>query len=204
MLLNEVLERNTHLFLNYARVVDMARNTEQLGALVPRTAETGEPWRTTSADGGGNRDGFDVRDSCWATEEANIGRERRLETGFTLLALEGLDERSLFTTDVRSRSTVEVDIEGVARAAGVLAKIAGFVRLIDRLLDVRRFLVELATDVDVGSTGVHGAAGHETTFDELMGVATHDFSVFASARLSLVGIDDEITRAMWWRGLEHA
>jgi hypothetical protein len=97
---------------------------------------------------------------------------------------------------MRSRPPVEVHIELVPGPTGVLADVPGLVGLVDGLLHVRGLLEELAADVDVGGGGVHGPAGDEAAFDELVGVASEDLAVLAGARLSFVGVDDELPRSM--------
>ena len=52
---------------------------------------------------------------------------------------------------------------------------------------------EFTADVDVGGVGVHGAPGDETAFDEFVGVAAHDFTVFAGAWFAFIGVDDEVS-----------
>lgn len=54
-------------------------------------------------------------------------------------------------------------------------------------------MVELATDVDIGCTCIHGSAGNETAFDKFVGIFAHDFAVFAGSGFAFVGIDDEVT-----------
>ncbi len=39
---------------------------------------------------------------------------------------------------------------------------------------------------------IHCSAGHETSLDKLMRIATHDLSIFAGSWLSLIGIDDKV------------
>ena len=46
--LDEVLQRNAHLLLHCARVVDMTTDVEQLGAAVPGATKAGKPVTTTS------------------------------------------------------------------------------------------------------------------------------------------------------------
>ena len=57
--------------------------------------------------------------------------------------------------------------------------------LLDCNLKIGGFVVELSTDVDVGSPSPHGTAGNEAAFDKLVRVVTHDFAVLASAGLAL-------------------
>jgi hypothetical protein len=90
---------------------------------------------------------------------------------------------------------MEVHIELVARPTGVLTDVPGFVGLVDGLLYVRGLLEELAADVDVDGGGVHGPAGDEAAFDELVGVTSKDFTVLASARFAFIGVDDVIARS---------
>lgn len=88
---------------------------------------------------------------------------------------------------------MDVDVEIVTGAAGVLADETSLVGLVNGLLKMARLLVELSADVDVSSGGVHGAASNETAFNQFVGVASHDFAVLASTRFTFVSIDDEVT-----------
>lgn len=150
VLLEQLLERDRHLLLDNTRVVDVARDTEELGAGVALTTEASEPSTTTTGDRWGDGDSLDVGDGRGAAKETDVGGERRLKTGLALLALERLDKSSLLTTDVGTGTTVEVDVKVVARTAGVLADEASSVGLVNGLLDVVGLLDELSTDVDVG------------------------------------------------------
>jgi hypothetical protein len=195
VLLEQLLERDAHLLLDHAWVVDVAGHAEQLRALVAVAAEAREPRAAAAADGGRDSDSLDVGDGRRAAEEADVGREGRLEARLALLALDALDERGLLAADVRARATVEVDVERVAGPARVLAEVAGLVRLGDRLLDVGRLLEELAANVDVRGGRVHRAAGDEAALDELVRVAAHNLAVLARARLALVRVHDEVAWA---------
>ena len=78
VLLDELAERDRHLFLDGAGVIDVAGDAEELGPGVAFAAERAEPGRTAAADCGGDGDGLDVGDGRRAAEEADGGRERRL------------------------------------------------------------------------------------------------------------------------------
>ena len=194
MLLDQLAHGNAHLLLNSARVVHVAADTKELSAVVALAAEAGEPGATTAADGRGDRDGLDVGDGRRTAEQTNGSRERGLKTGLAGLALKRLDQAGLLATDVGTSTAVDVDVEVVARAAGVLADQALGIGLVDGVLQDGSLLVELATDVDVGGSGVHGAAGNEAALDQLVGVLAHNLAVLAGARLTLVGVDDQIAR----------
>jgi hypothetical protein len=150
VLLQQLLERNTHLLLDNTWVVDVSGDTEQLGPAVPLASESGKPATASTSDRGGDSDGLDVGYGGRTAEETDIGGEWGLETGLALLPLQRLDESGLFSADVSAGTSVEVDVKVVARAAGVLADKARLVRLVDRLLDVSGLLVEFSSDVDVG------------------------------------------------------
>lgn len=87
---------------------------------------------------------------------------------------------------------MDVDVEVVAGAAGVLANETGFVRLLDGALEHSSLVVELSSDIDVCGGSVHGASSNETALDELVWVLAHNLAVLAGAGLALIGIDDEV------------
>jgi hypothetical protein len=60
-----------------------------------------------------------------ATEDTDVGGERRLQPGLTGLALNTLNERRLLTADIGTSASVNVDIKIESGAAGVLADEAG-------------------------------------------------------------------------------
>lgn len=57
-------------------------------------------------------------------------------------------------------------------------------------------MVEFASDVNVRGRGVHRATDHQASFDEFVGVLSHDFSVLARPGFALVGVDDKVSRAL--------
>lgn len=191
--IDQLTERDGHLLLDGARVVDVARDTEQLGSLVSLTAESGKPLSTTTADGWGNGNGLDVCDGARASEETDGGGEWRLQTRLSGLALERLDQRGFFTANIRTHPTVEVNIKVVTRPAGILANQASLVGLVDRVLENGSLVVEFTTDVDVGGRGVHGAARNEAALDELVRVLAHNLTILACSRLTLIGVDNEVS-----------
>jgi hypothetical protein len=76
MLLDQILEGNTHFFLNDTRVVDVAADTEKLGSLIPVASKSSKPARTPPANRRGYCDSLDVGNGGGTAEETNIGRER--------------------------------------------------------------------------------------------------------------------------------
>lgn len=149
VLLNEFLQGDGHLLLNCARVVDMSRDTEQLGTGVTGATESSKPLSTTSQDGGGNSDSLDVGDGGGASEKTDISREWGLQARLTSLTLDRLDQSSLFTANVGPSTTVNVHIKIVSGTAGVLSDQTSLVSLINSDLEVGGLVVELSTDINV-------------------------------------------------------
>jgi hypothetical protein len=92
VLVNKLTERDRHLLLDGARVVDVTRDTEKLSASVTLTTELVEPVGTTANDRRSDSNGLDVGDSGRASENTDSSREWRLQTRLAGLALERLDE----------------------------------------------------------------------------------------------------------------
>jgi hypothetical protein len=194
VLVNQLTERNGHLLLDSARVVDVSGDTEELGTLVALTTEASEPVTAATANGGSDSHGLDVGNGGRASEETDGSRERRLQARLSGLALERLDQRGLLTADVGTSTTVKEDIEVVAGVTGVLADEPVLVGLVDRVLEDGGFLDEFTTNVDIGSGRVHGSAGDEAALNKLVGVLAHNLAVLACSRLTLVSVHDEIPR----------
>lgn len=68
MPLNEFFQRDRHLLLYGAGVVNMARDVEQLCARVSLSAKPEKPRASTTADGGRHRYSLHIGNSCWAAE----------------------------------------------------------------------------------------------------------------------------------------
>lgn len=154
VLVDQLLKGDGHLLLDGSGVVDVTGDTEKLGTSVALTTERVEPTGATAENCRGNGDSLNVGDGRRAAEDTDGSRERRLQTGLAGLALERLDKGGLLTADVGAHSTVEEDVEVVARSASVLADQAGLVCLLDGALEDRRLVVELTTDVDVCSSAL--------------------------------------------------
>src|SRR6516165_987054 len=87
-----------------------------------------------------------------------------------------------------------MEIEAIARAAGVFADEAGFVGLVDRRLQTLPLVEELAPDINVTGVNPHSDRGEQTALDQLLRVIAKDVAVLAGPRLTFIGIDAEIGR----------
>lgn len=150
VLLQQLLQRYTHLFLHHTRVVDVSTDTKHLCSGIPLPSKSSKPRSTSSSNRGRHSNRLDICHGRRTTEQSYIGREWRLESWFTLFTLDGFDQSGFFSANVCSGTPMQVDVERVSCPTRVFSDESSFVSLVDGLLDVRCFLVELSSDVDVG------------------------------------------------------
>src|SRR5262245_44551000 len=193
MLVQELVQRDAHRFLDRARLVHVAGNAEQLRAGVVGPPDAGEPGRAPAQDIGHHRDRLDVVDRGRAAVEADIGGERRFQAGLTLLAFEAFEQRRLLAADIGAGAVMHDDIEGKTVDV-VLADEAGLVGLVHRRLQALALADEFAADVDVAGVGIHGEAGEQAALDQEVRTVPHDLAVLAGAGLGFIGVDHEVVR----------
>lgn len=94
MPLYEFFQRNRHLLLNSAGVVNMAGDVEQLCARVPLSSKTKKPRASTTTDSRCHRHSLHIGNSCRTTKHTFKVKDRRIfqkmyPTGFqnTLLCI---------------------------------------------------------------------------------------------------------------------
>ena len=119
MLLQQVLQGNTHLLLHHTGVVHMAADGEQFHSVVVLAAQAVEPLGTTTENARGHRHSFAVGDGGGTAVETGSSGEWRLQTRFALLALQGFQLGTLFSAHVGSSSAVDEDIKVVARSTSI-------------------------------------------------------------------------------------
>src|SRR3546814_8345987 len=110
----------------------MARDLEELGALVVLTSEAREPRRAAAQDRRDDRDAFDIVHRRRAAIEARTRRERRFQARLAFLALEAFDHRSFFAADIGAGAAVDEDVEIITRLRRILSEQAGVIRLLHR------------------------------------------------------------------------
>ena len=112
--------------------------------MVPLSAKACKPGSAASADGG-------------ATEQADVSGEGGFQPWLSLFSFDS-SQGSLLPANVGASPAVDVDVKVVPGTTSVLADEASGVYFVDSLLEVSCFLIKLAVDVDVGSTGVHSTS----------------------------------------------
>jgi hypothetical protein len=186
-----------------ARVVDVAGDAKQLGALIVGATKAGEPCCTAPQNGGCNGNSFYVSDSGGAAIQPHVGGEGRLQTRFSRLAFQtlrcvfntkkthnstrtNLDETCLLTADVSTSATVNIQIIVISTAASILTKVPLCVRLLYGKFYLIVLGPEFPTNVNVPSLCTHCEPGDQATFDQLVWFMAHDLAVLAGARLTIV------------------
>ncbi|VEU37183.1 unnamed protein product [Pseudo-nitzschia multistriata] len=91
VLLDKFLQGNAHGFFHDRWILDVAGNTEKLGAAVVFISKPGKPRGTTPKNGWRDSDRLDIRDCGWAPKNANSGWKWGLEAGLSLPSLERLN-----------------------------------------------------------------------------------------------------------------
>ncbi len=194
MLLDQLLERNSHFLFDVARRLDVPGNAEDLGAVVVLRTERGEPSGAPPEDRRRVCDGLDVVHRGRTAPDADARRKRRLRARLALLAFEALDQRTFLAADVRAHAAMDEHVHRPARAAGVRPEEPGRIGLVDGILEDHRFVVVLAAHVDVGGVRADREARDQAALDQLVRIVAEDFAILAGARLALVGVDHEVAR----------
>src|SRR4029077_12313890 len=105
-------------------------------------------------------------------------------------------EAGFCAADIRSGSAMQVELEIPAGPAGIFADQAGVVRLVNRSLQAFCLIIKFATNINVAGADPHPDRSEQASFDQLVRVVAYDVAVLAGARLTLVGIDAKIGRAI--------
>ena len=223
VLLEKFLQRNGHLLLDNTGVVNVTAESEQLHTVVVLTTQAVEPVGATTQNGGSHGHSLTVGDSGRTAVQTGVSGEWGLQTGLTLLTLQRLQLSGLFTTHVSTSSAVDENIKVVTRAASIatnqtthetnsalLPLLIGFV---DGFFQTNTLVVEFTTDVNVGSTGVHGITSDQTTLHQSVGILTDDFTILriitifhtnlAGTRFRFIAVHDKEVGTAILRGFGH-
>ena len=133
------------------------------------------------------RERLDVLDQRRASEVADLARERRLEPWHCPAPFHRFEHRRLLTGDVRAGADHELEREPVEEAGGRSSSIACCRRS-------TRCRVLLA-QVDVALCRLEGAHGDQRRLDHEVGPKLHHIAILDRAGLSLVGVNDHVSRA---------
>ena len=138
------------------------------------------------------REGLDVVDDGRLRVEAFHGRERGLDTRHAALAFETLDERALFTADVRAGAAVDDDLEIESRALDVGAEESLGLGVGNRLVEPFVAEGELAAEVDEREVTADRKRSDRDAFDERVRIQLDEHPILERGRLAFVGVDHEV------------
>ena len=100
----------------------MARNLEQLRAMVVLTTKAFEPSGTAPQDRWHDRDTFHIVDRSGATVKPCTCRKRRFQAGLALFAFKAFDHRGFFAANICTSAAMNKDVEVITGLGGVLAE----------------------------------------------------------------------------------
>src|SRR5579859_2700879 len=89
---------------------------------------------------------------------------------------------------------MEVDIKRVAATTTVLSNKSFLVSLINSILQCNSLIIKLSSNINITSSGIHSPAYDNTSLHQLMWILPHDFSILARPWLTLISIDNQISR----------
>ena len=186
-----------------ARLGAVAADAEQLEAGGAVGAEALEPVHALGEDAGRRGQCLDVVDDGGRVAVAGDHRERRAVARLAAEALERLDEGRLLAADVGAGAEGDDDVEVEALdAADVLAQQAGGAALLDHRVERRAQVRVLAAQVDDALAGADGAAGDRHAGEHEVGELGEDDAVLERARLTLVGVADDVLPVAFLRAGE--
>ena len=119
---DDLAEGRSHRNLDEAGVVDLARESEHLGALRRLGTDLVEPVGALDDDDRDVGERLDVVDDGRTVPKTLHGRERRTGLRHAAVAFDGLEKSRLFAANERASTETELDVEREAAAENVVAK----------------------------------------------------------------------------------
>src|SRR6202020_3504821 len=108
------------------------------------------------------------------------------------LAFETFEQRGLFAADVGAGAHARLEIESLAAAGHMGAKISVIVRNFEGALELAECVRVFGANVDVAGRGPDGEGGDGHALDEHEGIPFHDHAVGVSSAVALVGVADDV------------
>ena len=134
MFLDQLLQRDATSLLRHCTACSRGRRCRTAWCPYCSRARSLEPLRAAPQDRRYDRDRLNIVHRGRAAIKPAIRRERRLQARLALLAFQAFQQRGFFAADIGAGAAVDVNVEIIARAAGVLADQPGFIGLVDRRL----------------------------------------------------------------------
>ncbi len=135
---------------------------------------------------------FHVVDHCRLAPETRFGGKRRFLPRFADFTLGRTDQSSLFAADKSPGALADLNFKVKARTEDVLSQKPQLTGLSHSLLDFKNSSGILNTDIDYSFSRSHRVGGDHHALQHRMGVALQQAPVHKGARVSLVGIAEDI------------
>ena len=185
-------EGSTHRDFNKTGVVDLAAESEYLGAGSLLGAEVDEPFRTVEDDLGDVSISLNVVENGRLAEETLNSRERRTGTGFTAVTLDGGHKSGFLAADECACAQTKFKVEVKAGAEDVLAEKTHLASLTDsnvKTMDSDRIL---SSYIDVTHVCADCVTCNSHSLDNSMGVAFKNGTVHECAGVAFVSVTADI------------
>ena len=174
--------------------LDAAREGKHLGALLFGGAYRAPPGGAVAHNHGRVGVRLDVVDVGRLVPETSLSGERGLDAGHAAVAVDRVDQPSLFAADVGACAEEDDQFEIVAGAEDVLPDETLGARLFDRFLHAGEGERVFVADVDVAFVRVGGEGGDQHPFDDDVRVAFHEDAVDPGAGVAFISVADEVAR----------
>ncbi|OPZ97152.1 MAG: hypothetical protein BWY71_01708 [Planctomycetes bacterium ADurb.Bin412] len=191
-IIDHLLEGSSHRDFDQAGTFDHAGEGEDFGAFAGFGAHGTEPIGAAFDNQGQVGQGLDVVDNGRLAEEALNRRERRPGPGHTAFAFDTVQQGGFFAADKGAGSHFENDVEVVAAVENVMAQQAVGTGLFDGVLEPLDGQGILGTNINVGLGGADAVGGDYHAFDETVGIAFADSPVHKRARITFIGVADQV------------
>lgn len=201
-LVEDFAYRRAERDLKDARVVDIARHTDELRADRLTAAARGVDALFVEQQMWHERERLDVVEAGRPREDAADLDERRLHARAPRLALNRADQGRALAADIGTGTRVEVDVEVEAAPEDVRAEEAVVLRLADGIQEQRAEAGVLRAHVDEAVRGADDVSRDDHGLDEVERIMTDEFAVLERRRLALIRIaDDDLALAADRAGL---
>ena len=182
------LQREADGNLVVSRPADVAGQADQLRSRMSVLPEAPVPLCAATQDVRYRCQRLDVVDDCGKVVVTVSDGVRGAIAGERMFALETVEHRSLFATDVRSGSPPQVDAEVKILPQYALAQVACRLRLTNRpLQNIHRFRI-LVSQIDEPTCRAARVCGDGHALDQPVGVVVEYRAILEATGLPLVGV----------------
>ncbi len=193
-IVDDLAERDAHRHFDLAGVADFPDQGKNLRPLAVGGADLAVPLGAPGDDQGNVRPGLDIVDVGGFAPQPGLGRKRGPLPRRSTPALDRGHQGSLLAADKSARALDDLDVEMKFRAQDGFPEQAPFSCLVpgeNRMANGQR---SLHPDIDVAFGRSDRIGTDDQPFDDTVGIGHQDAAVHKGARVSFVGVADDISR----------